>query len=494
MGPMSPSSAAAFPRHLSASDSVAWRIERNPQLRSTIAMVITLDRAPSHRALRAGLEAASVAFPRLRQRVVEVPLHVATPVWSNDPDFDLDFHLRFLRAGEDRSLRGVLDLAAAIAMQSFDRTRPLWEWTVVEDLDDGGAAVILKVHHALTDGVGGMRLMAELFDTERHDAAVRRVDPTVVPPAERPAATALIADGLGHQVRSAAGRAGGIARRMLGAARHPLGGAEEALQGLASAARLTAPARGPLSPLLRERSSRLHFESFSLPLADLKAAARRVDGKVNDAFLTGVAIGLRLYHELHGESPDALRVNMPINLRTDDSSLGGNNWAPARFPVPLRGARGASVDEHMRDIHDLVVRQRAEPALQFAGTLAAMLDQLPAPLLTQVFTGMLTCLDFAATNVAGAPFPLYLGGARIESMLAFAPPAGAAVNVALLSYLDTAFIGLNIDPVAVREPMALRACMERGFEMVVTPTPRPPSPQRPRRGAGRARPTHSVRG
>ena len=183
--------ADALPRHLSASDSVAWRIERNPQLRSTITLVITLDRAPTPRALRAGLEAASVAFPRLRQRVVEVPLHASTPVWSNDPDFDLDFHVRSIRAAGERSLRGVLDLAASIGMQSFDRTRPLWEWTTVEDLEDGGAAAILKLHHSVTDGVGGMRLMALLFDRERHDAAVRRVDPAAVPEGEHPDAAQL---------------------------------------------------------------------------------------------------------------------------------------------------------------------------------------------------------------------------------------------------------------------------------------------------------------
>ena len=462
-----------FPRHLSASDSVAWRIERNPQLRSTITMVITLDRAPSRRALRQGLEAASVAFPRLRQRVVEVPLHASTPVWSNDPDFDLDFHVRFVRAGADRSLRGVLDLGASMAMQAFDRTRPLWEWTTVDDLEDGGAAVILKLHHSVTDGVGGMRLMAQLFDLERQPATRRRAGGAGFE-GEHPEALRLIAEGLGHQAAAGASRARGAATSVLEAAHNPAGGAVGALHGLRSAARLLAPARGPMSPLVRDRSSRLHFETFDLPLADLKAAARRVDGKVNDAFLTAVAIGLRRYHETHGVTAEALRVNMPINLRTDDSDVGGNNWAPSRFPVPLRGR---SVDQHMRDIHDLVARQRAEPALRFAATLAAVLDQLPAPLLTQVFTGMLACLDFAATNVAGAGFPLYLAGARMESMLAFAPPAGAAVNVALLTYLDTAFIGLNIDPVAIPDTTVLLSCMEEGFETVIHP---PRAHRRPR--------------
>lgn len=481
---MSANSANDFPRHLSASDAVAWRIERNPQLRSTIALVITLDRVPDQPTLRAGLEAASAAFPRLHQRVVEVPLNASTPVWADDPDFDLDFHVRSVRAGADRSVRGVLDYAASIAMQSFDRTRPLWEWTTVDDLDDGGAAVILKLHHSLTDGVGGMRLMAQLFDTERHPTLTRHVRATAVD-GEHPGALGLIAGGVGHKMATGAERARGAAIRTLGAARSPVAGAAAALQGLRSAARLTAPARGPLSPLMRERSSRLHFETFSVPLADLRAAARRVDGKLNDAFLTAVAIGLRRYHEANGETAEALRVNMPINLRTDERGMGGNNWAPSRFPVPLRAP---TIDQHMRDIHDLVARQRAEPALQFAGTLAAVLGQLPTPLLTQLFTGMLTCLDFAATNVAGPAFPLYLAGARIDSMLTFAPPAGAAINVALLSYLDTAFIGLNLDPVAVPDTDVMLACMRQGFAAVVRrpssrPRSRPPRAPRATRSA-----------
>ena len=481
---MSESPSGSFPRHLSASDSVAWRIEHNPQLRSTIVLVITLDAAPRHATIRAGMEAASVAFPRLRQRVVEVPLNASTPVWSADPDFDLDFHIRTVRAGEERTLRGVLDLAAAIGMQAFDRNRPLWEWTTVDGLEGGGAAVILKLHHSLTDGVGGMRLMAQLFDVERDRPALRPVRGADVPGGERPGAAALLAAGLGHQAASGTARILGAARSVLGTARRPAAGAGSMLHDAASAARLVAPARGPMSPLMRERSSRLHYESFELPVAELRAAARRVDGKLNDAFLTAVAIGLRRYHGAHGVAVEALRVNMPINLRTDSSSAGGNNWAPSRFPVPLGGD---DVDGHMREIHDLVARQRAEPALQFAGTLAAMLNTVPTTLLTQVFTGMLTCLDFAATNVAGVTFPLYVGGARMESMLAFAPPGGAALNVSLLSYLDTAYIGLNVDPVAVPDPGLLLACMEEGFAAVVGRPAPAGRPRRRRTGAPRAK-------
>ncbi len=87
------------------------------------------------------------------------PLSIAPPRWEIDPNFDLRYHVRFVRAaGGTGTMRDVLDMAEPIAMQGFDRARPLWEFTVVEGLEDGQAAVIQKVHHAITDGVGGVQM------------------------------------------------------------------------------------------------------------------------------------------------------------------------------------------------------------------------------------------------------------------------------------------------------------------------------------------------
>ena len=456
-----------LPRHLSASDSVAWRIEANPLLRSTITLVLHLDQAPDHDLLRSRLEEAARVFPRLRQRVREIPFHASPPVWADDPSFDLDYHVRRVGAGGARTYRDVLDFAAAGAMQAFDRERPLWEWTTVEGLADGSAVAIIKIHHSVTDGVGGMRLMAQLFDTERVPS-YERVAETLDEPepiGEDPAS--LLYTGATHQASRLLGTARRWAGRTLGAAADPVGSADAAAKGLASTARLVAPASAPLSPIMVDRSPRLHFESFNVPLPALKAAARRIDGKLNDAFMTATAIGLRLYHEHHGSYPEALRVNMPINLRSENDTAGGNNWAPARFIVPLSAEGG--VDGHMRAMHDVVAAQRAEPALNFAASIAAVMDQLPGAVLTKLFTGMLTCLDFAATNVPGVPFPLYLAGARIENQDAFAPPSGAAVNVALLTYMGGAAIALNLDPAAIPDPEVMVECMKRGFELVINP-------------------------
>lgn len=356
-------------------------------------------------------------------------------------------------------------MASAIAMRAFDRDRPLWEWTVVDKLDDGGAAIIIKLHHAMTDGVGGMQLMAQLFDLER-ESNPRSASPDDLPEGEAASASDLISEALKHQLLQRMANARATARMVNNATRDPLTAMQDLIRNIASTARLLAPVSSPLSPIMTARSPRNRYETFTIPVAPLKAAAKRVDGKLNDAYMTALAIGLRLYHEAHDESPMALRVNMPINLRTAGSAAGGNAWAPARFPVPLLAD---DVDAHMRDIHDLVAVQRAEPSLRYVGVIAELLDRLPASLLTETFRGMLTTLDFAATNVPGAPVPLYFAGAQVDAMEAFAPNGGAAVNFAFLSYQDRATVSMNIDPAAIPDSQLLLECIQNGFDMVMFP-------------------------
>src|SRR6185503_21116014 len=102
-------------------------------------------------------------IPRLRQRVVEPAVRIGPPHWSADDGFDLGYHVRRVRVPKPRSFQSVLDVAATAAMGDFDRARPLWEFTLVEGLKDKRAALVLKVHHSMTDGVGGMRLLFMLF-------------------------------------------------------------------------------------------------------------------------------------------------------------------------------------------------------------------------------------------------------------------------------------------------------------------------------------------
>ena len=138
-------------------------------------------------------------------------------------------------------------------------------------------------------------------------------------------------------------------------------------------------------------------------------------------FLAAIIGGLNRYHERHGVVIDSLRMSLPINLRTAGDDAGGNRFAPARFPVPADIEDPA---ERVRALGVLVRNWRAEPALRMTSALAGTLNRLPTSTTTALFGGMLKCVDFVATNVPGAPVPVYTGGARIDRMYAFAPTAG----------------------------------------------------------------------
>ena len=456
------SETSRFERRMSDQDALMWTIEKDPLLRSTITAIALLDQAPDHERLLDKIERGTRLIPRLRQRVVAPPLNVAPPEWVVDANFDLNYHLRFVRASGDGSLRSLLDFTAPLAMQGFDRARPLWEFTVVEGLADGKAALIQKVHHAVTDGVGGIELALMLLDAERDPTADAEPMPDEPEP-DRVAPLRLLREGLDHE-----------RRRQLGIVRRAIAGAPRVVRDLPAVARATAetagslgrllaPAFEPLSPIMRDRSLSVHFDVITAPLGETKAAAKKADGRLNDAFVAAVAGGLARYHRRHGAEVDALRMSMPINIRVAGDTLGGNQFVPARFPVPI------GIDdpvERMRTIRGLVGEARAEPALALTAPIAGVLNRLPTTATTQLFGGMLKGIDFVTSNVPGAPFPVYLAGAKLEGNFALGPLAGAATNITLLSYLDELQIGVNTDPAAVPDPDVFLECLQEGFEEV----------------------------
>jgi diacylglycerol O-acyltransferase len=267
-----------------------------------------------------------------------------------------------------------------------------------------------------------------------------------------------------HELR----RQASIATRLAGGVGHavvdPVGSVKTAADVAASAARMMAPVRAPLSPIMTERSLSLRFDVLTAPLEETKRAAKTVGGKLNDAFLAAVAGGLRRYHERHGAPVDLLRTTMPINIRAEGSqTLAGNQFVPARFLVPVGEADPA---ERMRRISELVSRQRAEPALPFTDRIAGILNRLPTTAVTQLFGSMLKGVDFVTSNVPGAPVPVFLAGARMEAHIAFGPLSGAATNVTLVSYLDDLNVGINTDAAAIPDPDVLVECLQEGFDEV----------------------------
>jgi WS/DGAT/MGAT family acyltransferase len=462
-----------FTHHMSDEDALMWNIEKDPILRSTILAVAVFERVPDWRRLRDRIELATRVIPRMRQRVCSPPLRLGPPRWTVEPSFDLDFHVRRVRLPEPGDRAALLRALEPIAASAFDRARPLWEFTLFEGLRraDGGeaAALAMKVHHSVTDGVGGMTLLSELVDfTSDAPAAALDDDAPEAPAGESLGAAGLVRDSLAHTRRRLLGITsrlpGTVAGAAVGAARHPGAAASNVLDTARSIVKLLTPATSPMSPVMRERGLGRRLAMFEVPLDDVRRAGKAAEASVNDVFVSAVVGGLQRYHAHHGYRVDALRMTLPINLRTAADAPGGNKFVPARFAVPAGVSDPA---ERIRAIGAIVREWRGEPALALTGALAGALNRLPTAVTTALFGSMLKGCDFIATNVPGSPVPVYVGGARVEGLYAFAPPSGAACNVALISHVDTCCIGIVIDRTAVPDDEVLVRCIREGFDEVL---------------------------
>lgn len=458
--------AGEFDLQMSDADALMWTVEKDPTLRSTVVTVLTLDRSPDWDALVERVDRGSRLIPRLRQRVVTPLLRVGPPCWSADPHFDLSYHLRRVRAPDPGSFDSVLDLARNAAMAGFDRARPLWEYTVVDGLEGGRSAFVIKVHHSMTDGVGGMKLLMMLFDLEREAGPPGPADEIHDLPAFTP--LSLVGRSLDYQRRRAWDIVQHAIANTASAARGITRDAEAALQEAGrvtrSLASFLAPATTPRSPIIGARSLGRRLAALDVSLDDLKRAAKSVGGSLNDAFLASVVGGIQRYHELHGVEPAELRVVMPINLRAEGTALGGNHFTPARFLVPLQIV---DPEERMRTLGQLARAVRDEPAVGLTDAMATVLNQLPSRMTTAFFGAMLKGSDFVTSNVPGSPFPLYVAGAELDRMYPFGPLSGTAANVTLLSHCGTCCIGINTDSLAIPDATEFAKSVEAGFSEVL---------------------------
>lgn len=463
-----------FDDFMSEYDAGLWVGERDPRLRSTVLSVWVLDRMPDEADFESMMADAVDAIPRLRQRVVRDPFEIAPPRWEIDPNFDPAFHLRRLTLGGKGTLRDLLDLAEPIVMTAFDKDRPLWEFYLVDGLDGGRAGAIMKLHHAVSDGVGLVRMTESMVERDREASAngerkTRRLDDLSMPAPK--SKTDLLRDAVSHRAEGVREGALGIARGVgafLGdLVTSPSETIEKSREMIGSIGRLLSPIDEPMSPTMRERGMALSLNGFTVPLADLKSAGKSVGRTLNDAFVASVAGGLRKYHERCGERVDELQMMMPINMRSDDDkgARAGNQFAPARFVVPV-GIEDPA--ERMGAIHEAVEEQRKEPALPYMDEIVAVMNRLPAAAVDQLMEGMVTSIDFVTSNVPGPRRPVFTSGAQIEHMFPFGPPAGAAVNITLFSYCGQCHIGINADRKAVSDPALLAECLKQGFAEVLS--------------------------
>ena len=467
MSPREPDQAAGWnqDRRLSPFESLMWRTEINPMLRSTGVLVEVLDHAPDRERMITAHEWGSRLLTRLRHRVVEDPLSISAPRWVVDKDFDLSYHLRFLNLPLPGSMQQVLEIAQGMAMAPFDRARPLWEAMLIEGLDGGRAVYLLKIHHSITDGQGTVQML-EILHGESPEAGRARSLP--VPAPENVTGLGLAVSGLRGAPRTlvkegvrGVGRLAGIGRSVLAQPAR----VSEAVSYAQSLGRMLGPPPAPGSILLEQRSLGRRYATLEVPLDRLRAAGKAAGGTLNDAFLAGLVGGMRRYHELHGVDLQALTVAFPISIRRSDDPLGANRFAGARILAPITERDPA---QRIRLIGARARAAREEPAIGFMDTLSPVLSRLPSAVTAAMTERITRSIDLQASNIRGVQRTGYLAGARVERTFAFGAAPGPAVMVTLMSYEGVCCIALTINAAAIPDHERFRECLVEGFEEVLT--------------------------
>jgi WS/DGAT/MGAT family acyltransferase len=448
--------------HMRNTDAFSWYMEADPLLRSTVVCVLVLDGVPDWDRLVDRLERATRLTPGFRHRVLPVPMRLTTPRWEVDPDFDLSWHVRRFEAAPPRSLAGVLDFARKTGMAGLDRDRPLWEYTFIDGLDGGRTALVMKLHHSLTDGVGGMEVARFLLDAEPDPGDLGPMP--AAPVGESLGVVGVVRDVVGESVSRVSGSARAAVSAVVGttgrAVRHPREVVSDTVATGLAVASVLRPVSDTLSPVITERHVVWQYDVLECPLPGLLGAAHAVGVTHNDAFLSSVTGGLRRYHEHHGQQVADLRVTMPVSFRKPDDPIGGNRITLMRFKVPVGTA---DPGQRMRQTHARCQSIKTDRSLPHTQALVGAANLLPRAYLA----GMLKHIDFLASNVPGVPVPFYLAGARVDGFYGFGPTIGTALNITLMSYCGTCHVGVNIDTGAIPDPDVLMDCLRAGFDEVL---------------------------
>ena len=455
------------PAEMSAFEAVMWRAEVDPRLRSTTTSVLVMDATPEWERLVAGHRWVTQAVPRFRQRVVDPSFGVGNPVWVEDPDFNLDYHLRRVRLPEPGTERQLFDLAQNLAMTPFDKARSPWEATLVEGLEGGRSGYVLKLHHATSDGLGIIQLLSRVLGKQRDQT--ERPPPPLEEKFDRPAPSP--SDVAARQVRErlfalpseAAGRVSTLTRSIGEWISNP-DAAKKGLDYLASAKRVLGTKPVPGSGLFKRRSLSWRFDGIEIPLSALKAAAKAAQGSLNDVFLAGLVGGFSRYHEEMGVSLSKMPIGFPISLRTENDPMGGNKFAGSQYAAPLDIPDPV---ERVRHIQKFVKETRAEPALDVMIRMMPVVTRLPLAAVTAMTADFTAAQDAQISNVPGIPYPVYMGGAEITQFWPFAPVPGCGMMIVMMSHNGRCCIGINSDRAAVTEPELLIECLQAGLDEMI---------------------------
>jgi diacylglycerol O-acyltransferase len=383
-------------------------------------------------------------LPRFRCRLSEARVHgLRRPAWVEDPSFDVRAHVRHATLpapGGDAELHEWL---ADFWSHRLDRTRPLWEMTLVDGLQDGRWMLATKTHHAMIDGVGSVDIGHILLDAEPHPAPRPPVDPPVA--AETNGHGPHLGDWLPPAI------AARIARAAIDTARHPrrLVHAGEAALAMGEMVWQDEILAARPSTLNVPIGSTRRFASVALHLAEVKEVKRALGGTVNDVVLAVAAGGLRALLAHRGDELNRpLRAMVPVNLRGEDHASLGNRVTSLFVELPI-----GEPDTRQRYVktRSAATELKSGTAALGGSTLVLVTGMAP-PLLHESISRMLFAprlFNLTVTNVPGPQMPLYGLGARMERILPLVPLfADHAVGLAIVSYDGELVFGVNADSAA----------------------------------------------
>lgn len=425
-----------------------------------------------------GLAADRLAFvPRYRQRLMQVPGRVAPPVWVDDDDFDLTYHVRQSALPRPGSRQQLEDLVARIIARPLDRGRPLWEMYLIEGLASGRFAILSKSHQTLVDGVSTIDLGQVILD---NDTVRRERIPDDWAPRREPSPATLVVDAVADRLRHPTALASAVRDGVGALARlSPLGNRRSATE----------------SPLQVTLSQQRRFLAVRTALEDYRRVRRFHGGSVNDVVLTTVAGALRAWlmtraESLHGSRHIRAMVPMAVIDKDLEPTSLGSQVAGSLVELPI-GEPSPVVRLHQVSYAMKAYKDtgRAASALRLIGvggfaptTFHALGARVAADSIARGF-------DLVVTNVPGPQFPLYASGARMTESYPVQPLLpGRALAIGVTSYDGAVHYGITADRDAIPDIEVLGQCITEALaELTETtseariraPRGRAPSPRIP---------------
>ncbi len=420
-----------------------------------------------------------------RQRLVRVPFDLDHPYWIEDPEFDIEFHVRHIALPKPGDWRQLCIQVARLHARPMDLSKPLWEFTIVEGLDNvaglspGCFALVSKVHHAAIDGMSGVEMSAAVHDLDASMAPRQASDDWR--PENMPKVADLLTRSYLNSLVQPMRVMETIGRSLPGLAK--LG--SQAVKGDVSV-RNARPA--PKTSLNGKVSAHRVWDAVPFRLADIRAIKEAVpDATVNDVILAIVGGALRSYFNDKGQLPkDTLTAMAPISVRGEGDKASLGNQVSAM--VVGLGTQIEDPIERLRFVHDEAVNSKAMTNAVGARNLSDYSQLIPsglAGLAARLYTRVgaanahAPIYNCVVTNVPGSRVPLYFAGARMVAMYGTGPVFdGMGLINTIYSYGETIAISFTSDRAMMPDPdsyaAALRATFEAMKVAVVKPTPAPP--------------------